>query len=67
MMQDPSFLSHQERLLKNGGLHNFKSLFGCENIPTANQARNILDKSSPVECEKLYENGHATGQMEIMH
>jgi hypothetical protein len=57
MMQDPSFLSHQERLSKKGGIHNFKSLFGCSNIPTPNHIRNMLDNVSPVECEKLYKNG----------
>src|SRR5690348_11771080 len=43
VMQDPSFLSHQERLSRVGGMDNFKSLFGCETTPSANQIRNILD------------------------
>lgn len=57
MMQDPSFLQHQERLLKTNGRHNFKGLFDCENIPTPNQSRNILDSVTAEECEPLYNAG----------
>ena len=57
MMQDASFLSHQERLAKTGGKHNFEGLFGCKNIPTPNQTRNILDPIAPEEFWSLYHNG----------
>jgi len=57
MMQDPSFLSHQERLAKGSAEHNFSGLFGCEHIPSANQIRNLLDRTQTEECESLYHNG----------
>lgn len=57
IMQDPSFLSHQERLSKGSAKHNFKGLFGCDHIPSSNQIRNLLDKTETEECESLYHNG----------
>jgi len=57
LMQDPSFLSHQERLAKGSSNHNFRSLFGCETIPTPNQIRNLLDPVNAAEFEPLYDNG----------
>lgn len=56
LMQDPSFLSHQERLAKGSSSHNFNNLFGCEDIPTPNQIRNLLDTVDPKEFEPLYNN-----------
>jgi len=57
IMQDPSFLSHQERLAKGSSQHNFNGLFKCENIPSANQIRNLLDRTKTEECAPLYHNG----------
>jgi hypothetical protein len=47
LMQDPSFLSHQERLLESSGGDNFTTLFSGANIPSPNQIRNLLDNISP--------------------
>ena len=57
MMQDPSFLSHQTRLARGTSTHNFRSLFSCEDIPTPNQIRNLLDGVEASELESLYHNG----------
>jgi hypothetical protein len=51
-MQDPSFLANQRRLLKGCGENNFKSFFHRENIPSANQIRNILDNVNPTSFYK---------------
>jgi hypothetical protein len=52
-MQDPSFLSHQERLARGSSKHNFNTLFGVESIPSPNQIRNICDHVAPDELEPL--------------
>ena len=57
IMQDPSFLSQQERLGNKSGMHNFETLFGCKEIPTPNHIRNLLDQVSPAECERIYHDG----------
>lgn len=57
VMQDPSFLSQQERLAKGKTGHNFNTLFGCEKIPTANHIRCSLDATAPEEIEDLYHSG----------
>lgn len=57
MMQDPSFLRHQERLSSIASNHNFNTLFGCEHIPTPNQIRNMLDDVSPDHFHDLYDQG----------
>ena len=59
MLQDPSFLSHQERLKKATGEDNFASLFGVSKLPEANQIRNLLDKVAPVYFNELFDNGLA--------
>jgi hypothetical protein len=56
MMQDPSFLSHQERLQEDVSNNNFHTLFGCKNIPSPNQIRNLLDNVDPAELTPLYDN-----------
>ena len=57
IMQDASFLGHQERLARGSSEHNFKGLFKCNRIPSANQIRNLLDKNEVEESEPLYNNG----------
>ena len=37
--------------------HNFKTIFGCEEIPTPNQIRNILDDVCPDHFQGLYDQG----------
>jgi hypothetical protein len=59
VMQEPSFLSQQEKLSRGTAKHNFSTLFGCDNIPTPPQIRNLLDPSDPSEFESLYHNGLA--------
>ena len=39
VMQDPSFLSNQQRLAKGTSVHNFHTLFGCEEIPSPNHTQ----------------------------
>ena len=56
-MQDPSFLSHQERLARGTSRHNFNTLFGVASIPSPNQIRNIYDDVALIELEPLYHNG----------
>jgi hypothetical protein len=56
-MQDPSFLSHQERLARGTSRHNFNTLFGVASIPSPNQIRNIYDEVAIIELEPLYHNG----------
>lgn len=56
-MQEPSFLSHQERLAQVSTSHNFETMFGCAKIPTTTQMRNILDDADPAEFDGLYYNG----------
>lgn len=60
LMQDQSFLEQQKRLNKQTGSHNFKTFFGIEAIPTANQIRNILDCVAPNEFNPLLEKGLQT-------
>ena len=57
IMQEPSFLSQQERLARGTTEHNFNTLLGCEKIPTANHIRSKLDNTTPEEIEGLYHNG----------
>jgi hypothetical protein len=52
LMQDPSFLRQQERLSQSASNHNFKTLFGCEKIPTPNQ---IVFVCKPDSHKTLYE------------
>ena len=57
IMQDPSFLRHQERLNYGTSINNFNTLFGCKEIPTPNQIRNLLDNVEVSELEPLYRHG----------
>ena len=41
IMQYPSFLSHQQRLAKHSSGNNFSQFFGCKDIPSPNQIRNL--------------------------
>lgn len=54
VMQEPSFLSQQEKLSKGTTLHNFKTLYGCDKIPSTAQSRNILDDAETEEFDVLY-------------
>lgn len=54
LMQDPSFLHHQQRLGSSCGKSNFTTVFGSSDIPSPNQIRNLLDPISPDELHDLY-------------
>jgi len=64
--QSPSFLDYQVRMQKTYGKNNAQSLFGVHQIPSMNQARNILDPIPPQTVypvfadigEGLYRNGY---------
>src|SRR4030065_2763955 len=43
--QSPSFLSFQPMMEKNKGNNNARTLFGLEEIPSANQIRKLLDRT----------------------
>lgn len=45
--QAPSFLSWQQDMEKRTGRNNARSLFGIEQIPSVEQARNLLDPVDP--------------------
>ena len=61
LMQHPSFLSYQKKLLSSTGQSNFANLFGgIKEIPSANQIKNILDEVSPDSFNQLFDNGLST-------
>lgn len=52
-MQSQSFLAHQQRLKHKFAMHNGKTLFGFDEIPSENQMRNVMDELNPCEMKPL--------------
>lgn len=55
LMQDPSFLHHQQRLEVGSSKSNFSSILGAKDSPSPNQTRNLLDPVHPDELHDLYD------------
>lgn len=53
--QCASFLEHQRSMQKRIGKNNAASLFGIENIPSDNHARNLLDEASPSDIYPAFD------------
>jgi hypothetical protein len=43
----PSFLAHQQEMVRTKGCNHARSLFGIEQIPSHPQIRNMLDPVAP--------------------
>jgi hypothetical protein len=52
--QSPSFLEYQRRLKHSQGHDNAQTLFGVEEIPCDNQARNLLDPIAPSHFNPVF-------------
>ena len=53
-MQSPSFLEYQRRLEQAQGKNNAQTLFGVQQIPSANQIRHLLDATELGRVKPLF-------------